>query len=820
MADRRRHRPGLLHRRVSGPAANGLSRDEVSSRVSSGLANRVPDATSRSLWAIVRANVLTLFNAIVASSFVLLLLLGSWQDALFGVAAVGNAVIGVVQEYRAKRLLDRLAVLEAPLARVLRDGSVQEIPTADVVLDDVLVLRAGDQVTADATVLDSRGLEADESLLTGESDPVDKDAGAEVLSGSIMVAGRGTARVIRVGAESFSSRIAAGAKRFSLVNSEIRNSLNRVLSWLTWALLPVALIVANGEMQSRGGWQQAIASGAWTDAVVGVVASVIAMIPLGLVLLSSVAFAVGGVRLAGNKVLIQELAAVEGLARVDVLCLDKTGTLTEGGIIFDGVHELAEPAERGWEHALGWFGADPEANATSRSLQAFFEHDGGSPAVVSVPFTSVRKWSSVTFDGGSPGSGSWILGAPEIVLAPGAGGGAGPAGSAALDRAGHLAESGLRTVILAYAAGVSITPEDPTLPAAVTPVVALTFREQIRPDARRTLDYFRDEGVDVKIISGDDPRTVAAIARSVGLDPGEGFDARALPADPVLLEEVMGAHAVFGRVSPDQKRDMVAALQRRGHTVAMTGDGVNDVLALKEADLGIAMNSAAAATKAVARLVLLDGRFERLPAVVAEGRRVIANIERVSKLFLSKTAYSIAIAVTFGILCLQFPFLPRQLSFTDGLTIGIPSFFLALMANTTRYRPGFLRRSLAFAIPAGLIVTASLLGLNLYAASGGGAGAPEAAAASLQSASVLTLSALGLWILAVVARPLDGKKLAVVLAMFAGLVLLLSVPPVRDFFELALPPADLLLAAGVSAVAGGLAVECLAWVHARRFRGP
>jgi cation-transporting ATPase E len=265
---------------------------------------------------------------------------------------------------------------------------------------------------------------------------------------------------------------------------------------------------------------------------------------------------------------------------------------------------------------------------------------------------------------------------------------------------------------------------------------------------------------------------------------------------------------------------MVAALQRRGHTVAMTGDGVNDVLALKEADLGIAMNSAAAATKAVARLVLLDGRFERLPAVVAEGRRVIANIERVSKLFLSKTAYSIAIAVTFGILCLQFPFLPRQLSFTDGLTIGIPSFFLALMANTTRYRPGFLRRSLAFAIPAGLIVTASLLGLNLYAASGGGAGAPEAAAASLQSASVLTLSALGLWILAVVARPLDGKKLAVVLAMFAGLVLLLSVPPVRDFFELALPPADLLLAAGVSAVAGGLAVECLAWVHARRFRGP
>ncbi|XTR51081.1 HAD-IC family P-type ATPase [Pseudarthrobacter sp. So.54] len=384
--------------------------------MSSGLDNRVPDATSRSLWEIVRANVLTLFNAIVGTSFVLLLLLGSWQDALFGLAAVGNAVIGVVQEYRAKRSLDRLAVLEAPQARVLRDGTVQEIPTADVVLDDVLVLRAGDQVTADASVLESGGLESDESLLTGESDPVDKDMGTEVLSGSLIVAGRGTARVVRVGADSFSSKLAADAKRFSLVNSEIRNSLNRILGWVSWALLPVALIVANGEMQSRGGWEAAIANGAWTSAVVGVIASVIAMVPLGLVLLSSVAFAVGGVRLAYEKVLIQELAAVEGLARVDVLCLDKTGTLTEGRIVFDGVHELDGPAQAGWEHALGWFAADPDANATSRCLASDFEHDGGTQAVSSVPFSSARKWSSVTFDGGGTRAGSWILGAPEVVL--------------------------------------------------------------------------------------------------------------------------------------------------------------------------------------------------------------------------------------------------------------------------------------------------------------------------------------------------------------------------------------------------------------------
>lgn len=342
----------------------------------------------------------------------------------------------------------------------------------------------------------------------------------------------------------------------------------------------------------------------------------------------------------------------------------------------------------------------------------------------------------------------------------------------------------------------------------------LTFREQIRTDARRTLNYFADEGVELKVISGDDPRTVAAIARGVGLDVAEGYDARTLPADPMQLEEVMASNTVFGRVSPHQKKDMVAALQRRGHTVAMTGDGVNDVLALKEADLGIAMNSAAPATKAVARLVLLDGRFDRLPGVVAEGRRVIANIERVSKLFLSKTAYSIAIAVSFGLLSLQFPFLPRQLSFTDGLTIGIPSFFLALMANTRRYRPGFLRRSLTFAVPAGLIVTASLLGLNLFAQSSGSVrGAPE----TLQSASVLTLSMLGLWILTVVSRPLDAKKLSVVLAMCAILLILINLPLAEDFFHLARLPAELLQAAGAFALGGGLAIELLAWVHGRNF---
>lgn len=807
---------------------NGLSHHEVAARIESGLDNRVPDKTSRSLWQIFRANVLTLFNAIVGTSFLVLLLLGRWQDALFGLAAAGNAVIGVVQEFRAKRSLDRLAVLDAPQARVLRDGQILEIATADVVRDDVLVLRAGDQVTADASVLDAAGLEADESLLTGESDPIDKDAGAEVLSGSIIVAGHGKARVVRVGAESFASRLTADARRFSLVNSEIRNSLNRVLRWIAWGILPVAVVVINGELQARGGWQDALATGAWTGAMVGVIASVIAMVPLGLVLLTSVAFAVGGLRLAGHKVLIQELAAVEGLARVDILCMDKTGTLTEGGLKFEAVHQLAPSPDPGWQQALGWFATEPEANATARSLATAFEDDGGFQSVSYVPFSSSRKWSGVSFGGSNGTTPTWILGAPEMVLAPaGSATGAGqraaadpsdragghPASSHAgvLEQAGELARAGLRTLLLAGADALPEAGKAATLPTGLRPVALLTFREQPRSDARETLEFFRAEGVEVKIISGDDPRTVAAIARRVGLDVADGYDARQLPEDPVLLEEVMDGNTVFGRVSPDQKKDMVTALQRFGHTVAMTGDGVNDALALKTADLGIAMDSAAPATKAVSRLVLLDGRFDRLPEVLAEGRRVIANIERVSSLFLSKTAYSIAIAVTFGLMQWPFPFLPRQLSFTDGLTIGIPAFFLALMPNARRYKPGFLRRSLWFSVPAGLIVAAALLALNGTALSGGSA--PEI----LGSASVLTLSVIGLWILAVVSRPLNVGRVGVLAAMCGALVILLNLPLAQEFFILSLPPVGLLLAALAAGLGGGLAIELLAWLHGRKF---
>lgn len=468
---------------------------------------------------------------------------------------------------------------------------------------------------------------------------------------------------------------------------------------------------------------------------------------------------------------------------------------------------------------MGWFAAEPEAYGTARCLASAYRNDGGLQPFSSVPFSSARKWGSVSFGSGDAAGvkSTWILGAPEIVLAAGspADAAAGPAHAEVLNQAGSLAASGLRTLLLGHVAGGPPSADRTELPPGIQPVAVLTFRERLRPDARATLDYFREEGVELKIISGDDPRTVAAIARRMGLEVSTGYDARYLPQDPGLLEDVMMDNVVFGRVTPAQKKDMVEALQRRGHTVAMTGDGVNDVLALKTADLGIAMDSAAAATKAVARLVLLDGRFDRLPGVVAEGRRAIANIERVSGLFLSKTAYSIAIAASFGLLQWEFPFLPRQLSFTDGLTIGIPAFFLALMPNSRRYRPGFLVRSLAFSVPAGLIVAASLLVLNAYASPSafGRSTSPEA----LRAASVLTLSIVGLWILAVVSRPLDLKRVGLVAAMCLGLVTLLNVPLAQEFFSLTWPPADLVLAALAAGTGGGLAVEALAWNHARRF---
>lgn len=791
----------------AGEPLRGLTAAEVARRVADGRVNTAADSSSRSLASILRANVFTLFNGILSVGFVLVLISGDWQDAAFGVVLLVNTAIGVVSEYRAKRTLDRLAILHAEGATVVRDGLETEIRLEEIVEDDVLLLATGDQIPADAVVLAAVGLEVDESLLTGESEEVRKRPGDEVLSGSAVVAGSATVRVTRVGAEGYANRLTAAARRYSLVTSELRGGINRVLVAVSWIIVPVTLLLFWSQIRSRGGWTQALADGTWREAVVFAVAGVVGMIPEGLVLLTSINFALAAALLARVKVLVQELPAVEVLARVDVLCLDKTGTLTDGTIVLDRIETVADAAGLGG--ALAAFAQDRDANATAAALVTGVPDGVAAPTVLAaVPFSSARKWSALrTVDG------CWVLGAPDVVLT----GRDDDAARDALARVRAAADEGFRVLVLAVAPSGLPDPGRP-LPTDLSPVALGVLRERVRPDAAQTLAYFREQGVDVKVISGDNPTTVASIARVVGLRGGEaveGVDARTLPLtaedpeDLATLRAAVREGAVFGRVMPEQKRAFVAALQAEGRTVAMTGDGVNDALALKDADLGIAMGNGAGATKAVARIVLLDGRFATLPGVVAQGRRVIANMERVSNLFLTKTTYATLLALTVVALSWPYPFLPRHLTLVGALTIGIPAFILALPPNGQRYVPGFLPRVLWFAVPSGIVAGSAVLAVYapLHLADSEG---------QARTGATMVLLVVGLWVLGVLARPWSWWRLALVGAMAAAAVLAFVLPFVRTFFALEVPDrltATLVLAVGTVACA---LVEVVARLGRRR----
>lgn len=781
----------------------GLSAAEVERSRDEHGTNAMPSTTSRSMWAILRANVFTLFNLIVLACFTLLAALGRWQDAIFGFSAIANSIIGVWQEYSAKRQLDSLRVLHAPHARALRDGVLVELAREDLVLGDIIQIRAGDQVPADAEVLGASGLQVDESLLTGEEDAVDKREGAELLSGAIVVAGHGTALVNRIGADSFAAKLTAEAKRFSLVNSEIRAGLNRVLRIVAILLLPVMLIAVNGQIQAFGGYAQAFASDAWRDAAVGAVAAVIAMVPLGLLLMTSVAFAAGAVKLGRRKVLVQELHAVEGLARVDILCFDKTGTLTEGGVAYWDTHHGPEPHE-GWERALATIAADECANDSAACLAEAYGRELAAPIAGQIPFSSQRKWSAIRV---ADTEGTWILGAPDIVLRQ-------EQDAELLATVADLSHQGRRVIALCWTPEVlDETPgREPRLPEERAGAVVVSLRERLRPDAAETIRYFREEGVDLRVISGDDPRTVAAVAREVGLIDAdeEGIDARTMSDDPAELAELLEEERVFGRVTPTQKRDMVQALQSRGHVVAMTGDGVNDVLALKEADLGIAMGHGSAAARAVSRLTLLDNQFQALPSVVREGRQAIANVERVSMLYLSKTAYAILFAVVFGALLWQYPFLPRQMSILDGISIGLPAFVLALLPNNRRYVTGFFRRAMSFAIPAGVIVAAGIVSVSIVAR------ITAAPLPQTQTAASIVLAVLGLWILGLVCRPFRPILAVVMVVSIAVFFLSLIVPIAKWFLGFEWPTPELWWTAAIVSVVGVVALEIHGQLAMRR----
>jgi cation-transporting ATPase E len=753
---------------------SGLTDQEVRERVERGAVNDTGERTSRTIGEIIRANVFTRFNAILGVLLVVILIVGPIQDATFGVILIANAAIGIVQELRAKRTLDRLAVLNAPRARVVRGGDVSETAVEQVVLDDLLDLRAGDQVPCDGFVRGAVGLEVDESLLTGESDPVDKAPGDQVFSGSFVVAGSGRFQATHVGADSYARRIAAEARRFQLTRSELMEGINLILRIVTWVIIPVGALLLWSQLREHD----------LDSALRGMVAGVSGMVPEGLVLLTSIAFGVAAVTLARRKVLVQELPAVEGLARVDVVCLDKTGTLTEGEIVFDEVESLDGTDV---DNALGALAADENRNATLEALATAFPSPDGWARTAVVPFSSARKWSAASFDG----EGTWVMGAPEMVF---------PQPTIpARARADEIAGEGRRVLVLAS----SDTPLDgETLPSGLTPRALVMFAEKIRGDAADTLAYFTEQGVVLKVISGDNPRTVAAVAKRVGLPGADtAVDARELPEDQAELAEVLERHSVFGRVTPQQKRAMVGALQSKDHVVAMTGDGVNDALALKDADIGVAMGSGAAATRAVAQLVLLDSQFATMPGVVAEGRRVMANIERSANLFITKTVYATLLAIAVVIAGWQYPYLPRHLTIISTFTIGIPGFFLALAPNSRRYIPGFVERVLRFCVPAGTVAaTAALVtyGIARYA--------NDLPIRQSRTVAALVLIAVGLWVLVIQARPFNWWKTLLVGSMIGAVALILAIPPLADFYAVSLPEGDMLVEASIVA---GVAIVLL-----------
>ncbi|MFF2386962.1 cation-translocating P-type ATPase [Streptomyces sp. NPDC058108] len=773
--------------------ARGLSAAEVAERVARGEVNDVPVRSSRSLGEIVRANVFTRFNAIIGVLWLIMLSVAPFQDSLFGYVILANTGIGIIQEWRAKKTLDSLAVIGEAKPTVRRDGVATEVSTSAIVLGDVIEIGPGDKIVVDGACVEADGLEIDESLLTGEADPVVKRPGDEVMSGSFVVAGGGAFTATKVGREAYAAQLAEEASRFTLVHSELRSGISTILKYVTWMMIPTAigLVVSQLVVKEHG----------FKDSVARTVGGIVPMVPEGLVLLTSVAFAIGVIRLGRKQCLVQELPAIEGLARIDTVCLDKTGTLTEGGMDVTELRPLSGADESYVRTVLGALGeSDPRPNPSLQAIIAAYPDSEDWRCVESLPFSSARKYSGATFSEGNGESGTWLLGAPDVLL---------PAGHPALAETERLNEEGLRVLLLVRA---TRDLDDPEVWKGARPTALVVLEQRLRPDAADTLRYFAEQDVKAKVISGDNAVSVGAVAGKLGLS-GEVVDARRLPDEREEMAKSLDKGTVFGRVTPQQKRDMVGALQSRGHTVAMTGDGVNDVLALKDADIGVSMGSGSEATRAVAQIVLLNNSFSTLPSVVAEGRRVIGNITRVATLFLVKTVYSVLLAVLVVCWRVEYPFLPRHLTLLSTLTIGIPAFFLALAPNTERARPHFVRRVMRYSIPGGVVAGVATFVTYLVARHHyTGPGELDAET----SAATLTLFLISMWVLAIIARPYTWWRVALVASMGLAFLVVLVVPWLQHFFALKLVGAQMpWIAVGVAAVAGVCLELLWKWVDRR-----
>jgi len=780
--------------------AAGLSDTEVAQRVAAGKTNDVPTRAARSVSDIVRANVFTRINAILGVLLVIVLSTGSVINGAFGLLIIANSAIGIIQELRAKQTLDKLAIVGQAKPLVRRQSgtgsSARPLAPSEVVLDDVIEIGPGDQIVVDGEVLEENNLEVDESLLTGEADSIAKDAGDNVMSGSFVVAGGGAYRATKVGREAYAAKLADEASKFTLVKSELRSGINKILQFITYLLWPAGLLTIYTQLFTTDvGWRRA---------VLAMVGALVPMVPEGLVLMTSIAFAVGVVRLGHRQCLVNELPAIEGLARVDVVCADKTGTLTENGMRVSDLKQLSAAAVGDVLAQLASDDARP--NASMQAIAEAYKMPPGWTATATAPFKSATKWSGASYGE----YGNWVIGAPDVLL---------ERGSPVAEQAEQIGSLGLRVLLL----GSSDLPVDHAdAPGAVTPVALVVLEQRVRPDARDTLDYFASQSVSIKVISGDNAVSVGAVAGSLGLE-GETMDARQLPDQADNLADMLEEYTTFGRVRPDQKRAMVHALQSRGHTVAMTGDGVNDVLALKDADIGVAMGSGSSASRSVAQIVLLDNKFATLPYVVGEGRRVIGNIERVSNLFLTKTVYSVLLATLVGLAGLAskifgsdpllFPFQPIHVTIAAWFTIGIPAFILSLAPNNERAHPGFVRRVMTSALPSGLVV--GIATFSSYLAAYQGREASETQQTQASTAALITLLVTAVWVLAVVARPYQWWRVALVSVSGLAYVVIFSIPAAQKTFML--DPSNMvitLMALGVGLV-GAATIEAIWWVQGR-----
>ena len=664
---------------------NGLSPAEVEDRIRMGRSNKTDVSISKTKKEIVKEHSLTYFNFLNLFLAILVAFTGQFKNMTFMGVIFINTAIGIFQEFKVKKLIDKVSVMTATKATVIRSGKKQEIDVNHVVLDDILVLENGYQVCADCTVLESDGMEVNESMLTGESKPVKKQPGDKVMSGSFLVAGSGAAKAYHVGEDNYAFTLAKKARVKKRASSEMQETIKKIIKIDGILLIPVGILLYLS--------QKRIADITEANAVVNTVAGVIGMIPEGLVLLTSVSFVLGVGRLATKKALVQEMESIEALARVDVLCLDKTGTITTGDLdVVEVIPQKDASLERIREIMGELVGAFDDTNATQDALKKYFKATGNWKVQQKIPFSSERKFRAISFEE----QGSFVLGAPEFLQGE---------DSELIKTVNEYSCKGLRVLLLA-----SATLQEGTEAAAdVSPLALIVISDQIRPEAADTFAYFKEQNVHIKVISGDNPVTVSHIAVKAGLQGGECYvDARSLPTEFEELRLEVEKYSVFGRVKPEQKQDIIKAYQANSHVVGMVGDGVNDVLALKDADCGIAMAAGSDAAKQVAHIVLLDSNFASMVNIVGEGRTIISNIERVSALYLTKTIYSILLCLIFIFWQKHYPFIPIQLSWISSTAIGVPSFLLTLEQDPKGVSRGFLRQVLRISLPAAMTMVITM----------------------------------------------------------------------------------------------------------------